>query len=69
MAAPVPRHKHDRLPIELPEAERVGGRPERAVDPAPFGTGKAVDLIKAAAADNADDAAGHLLIRAGRVCI
>src|SRR5882762_4524672 len=59
MAPPVPRDKDDGLTVERPKAEFVRGRPERAVNPPPFGIGEAVDLIKAAAADNADDAAGH----------
>src|SRR5271155_3955577 len=59
MAAPMPRHKHDRLSDQRPEAELVGGRPERAVDPSPGEVGEAVDLVETAAADNADDSVGH----------
>ena len=53
--AAVPRHEHDRLAVERAEAEFVGGRAERALDPAPLDIRQAVDLIEPAAADNADD--------------
>src|SRR5437773_1143828 len=69
MAAPVPRDKDDGLPVKRPEAEFVRGSPERALDPAPLGTGEAVDLVEAAAADDADNAAGHSPIRAARLAI
>src|SRR5579864_372663 len=59
MAPPMPRHKDDRLSVERSKAEFVRSRPERAFDPAPGDSLKPVDPIKAAAADDADDAAGH----------
>jgi len=67
MAAPVPRHKDDGLSVERPEAEFVGSSPERAVDPAPFGVGEAVDLVEAAAADDADDRLHCVLPRAAAI--
>src|SRR5436190_16149341 len=59
MAAPVPRQKHHRLTAESAEAEFVRGIAERALDPPPFDIGEPVDAIKPAAADNADNPAGH----------
>ena len=57
--APVARHEHDRLAVEGAEAEFVGGRAKRALDPAPGDIGKPVDLIETAAADDADDGGAH----------
>src|SRR5438034_5796692 len=59
MAAPVAGQKHDPVPIKGAEAEFVGGLAERARDPAPLDIGDPVDAIKAAAADYADNPAGH----------
>ena len=53
--AAVARHEHHRVAVERAEAEFVRGRAERAVDPAPGDIGEAVDLVEAAAADDADD--------------
>ncbi len=54
MPAPVPRHEHDPLSAEDAEAEFVRGLPERALDPPPGDIGQPVDLVEAAAPDDAD---------------
>src|SRR5690349_2476042 len=59
MAAAVPRQKHDRLAIERAEAEFVRGIAERTLDAPPFDIGEPVNPIKPAAADDADNPAGH----------
>src|ERR1700726_3236059 len=59
MAPPVPRQEHHRLAAQRPKAELIRGLAERAFDPPPFDIGEAVDPIEPAAADNADNPAGH----------
>jgi hypothetical protein len=55
MAASVPRQEYNRLAVEFTKAEFVRGAAERALDMPPFDIGEAVDVVKPAAADNADD--------------
>src|SRR3954468_15386870 len=59
MPAAVPRQKDDCLPVESAETEFVRSLAERALDPPPSDVRQAVDPIKSAAADNANDAVGH----------
>src|SRR5437763_11006181 len=59
MATPMARQKHDRLAAERAEAELVRGPAKRAFDSPPFDIGEAVDAIKPAAANDADNPAGH----------
>src|SRR5215467_15758477 len=59
MAAAVARNKHDRIAVQRPEAELVRSGAERALDAPPFDIGEAVDIVEAAAADNADDGLAH----------
>src|SRR3954451_17015410 len=59
MPATVPRQKNNRMPIESGETEFVRSPAERALDPPPSDVRQAVDPVKPAAADNADDAVGH----------
>src|SRR6476646_5285621 len=59
MSAAVARQEYNRLAVELAKAEFVGGAAERALDTPPFDIGEAVDAVKPAPADNADDPARH----------
>jgi hypothetical protein len=59
MAATMARQEYNRLAVEFAKAEFVRGAAERALDTPPFDIGEAVDAVKSAAADNADDPARH----------
>src|SRR3546814_18371657 len=55
VAAAVARQEHQPLAVQLAAQQRIGGRAEGRLDAAPLGVAEALDLVDAAAADNADD--------------
>src|SRR3546814_2163563 len=55
VAAAGARQEHQPLAVQLAAQQRIGGRAEGRLDAVPLGVAEALDLVDAAAADNADD--------------